>query len=120
MHFLADENIHSEIVTWLRSRGHDVVYTAESLCGAHDEDLLALARNETRVLITDDKDFGELVFHRQLVTHGIVLIRLTTPSVSQRIERLSQVWADIERQAPQKFIVISDRKVRVRGVFRPA
>jgi len=46
VNFLADENIHSEIVTWLRSRGHDVVYAAESLCGAPDEDLLALARND--------------------------------------------------------------------------
>ncbi len=118
MKFLADENIHADIVLWLRSQGHDVLYAAESLTQRSDEELLAIAREEKRVLVTDDKDFGELVFHRRLVSRGIVLIRLENPRIGDRLQRLAEVWNDVETQAENKFIVISQRKVRVRGVFR--
>ncbi len=117
MKFLADENIHADIVGWLRSQGHDVLYAAESLTQRPDDELLAIARDESRVLITADKDFGELVFHRKLVSHGVVLIRLTSPSLADRLERLGRVWTDVETQARNAFIVVSDRKVRVRGML---
>ena len=119
MKFLADENIHADIVGWLRNSGHDVLYAAESLTGASDDELLATARREDRLLITDDKDFGELVYHRRLVTRGVILIRLQAMPLPNRMQRLSEVWADIE-QSPDKFIVISKRKVRVRSLLRDA
>ena len=117
MKLLADENIHGDVVEWLRSQGHDVLYAAEALSGMSDDELLSAARQEDRILITDDKDFGELVFHRRLVTCGVVLMRLESPSMEDRLRRLAQFWPDIE-QAPNKFIVISDRKIRVRGLQR--
>ena len=120
MKLLADENIHADIVAWLRTRGHDVLYAAESLAHRPDDELLAIAREENRVLLTDDKDFGELVFHRRLVSRGIVLIRLESPRIVDRLQRLDQVWADLEAQAEDKFIVVSQRKVRVRGVLPSA
>lgn len=116
MKFLADENIHGDIVAWLRAQGHDVLYAAESLAGASDEELLSTARREDRLLITDDKDSGELVFHRRLVTQGVILIRLQNASIAERVRRLAQIWPDID-QASNKFIVVNDRKVRVRGVM---
>jgi predicted nuclease of predicted toxin-antitoxin system len=116
--FLADENIHADIVAWLRSEGHDVAYAAETLTQRADDELLAIARDDARVLITDDKDFGELVFHRKLVSRGVVLIRLENARVADRLQRLAQVWPDIEAQAEDKFIVVSEHKVRVRGVLR--
>ena len=120
MKFLADENIHAEVVSWLRSRGLDVLYAAESHASRADEELLTIARNEGRILVTDDKDFGELVFHRKAVSRGVVLIRLDADSIVERLQRLAQVWADVEAQAEDKFIVVSQRKVRVRGVLRDA
>jgi len=116
--FLADENIHADIVAWLRAQGCDVLYAAETLAHRPDDDLLAIARHEGRVLVTDDKDFGELVFHRKLVSRGIVLIRLENARITDRLHRLAQVWADVEAQAEDKFIVVSQRKVRIRGVLR--
>ncbi len=117
MKFLADENLHGDVVAWLRAQGKDVLSAAESLSGTSDEDLLSTARREARVLVTDDKDFGELVFHRRLLTHRVVLIRLETPSVAERLHRLAQIWSDIEA-APGRFIVVTDRRVRVRGLLR--
>jgi predicted nuclease of predicted toxin-antitoxin system len=115
--FLADENVHAQIVRWLRGRGHDVLFAAEDLRGTPDDELLRLARRDGRILITDDKDFGELVFHRRLLTAGVLLVRLEAPSISDRLARLEEVWAIVESQALGKFVVVTDAKVRTRGVF---
>jgi predicted nuclease of predicted toxin-antitoxin system len=112
--FLADENIHADIVAWLRSLGQDVLYAAESLAGRADDDLLDLARRERRIIVTDDKDFGELVFHRRLAAYGVMLIRLSTPALEARLRRLREIWPAIESQAEGRFVVLGDRKVRIR------
>lgn len=78
MRLLADENLHAGIVAWLRLNGHDVTYAAETLRGEPDEVVLARAREEIRVVVTDDKDFGDLVVRRRLSTAGVLLLRQST------------------------------------------
>ncbi|HVT89759.1 MAG TPA: DUF5615 family PIN-like protein [Tepidisphaeraceae bacterium] len=56
---LGDENIHADLVLWLRQSGHDVLYAAESLQSSSDDRLLKIAHDDQRFLFTDDKDFGE-------------------------------------------------------------
>jgi predicted nuclease of predicted toxin-antitoxin system len=114
--FLADENIHADVVEWLRSAGHDVLYAAEVFSGDPDEILLEIARREERILVTDDKDFGELVFHRRLVSKGILLIRLSSPRIEDRLKRFADVWSAIEPHLEGRFIVIGDKKVRIRPI----
>jgi len=114
MRFLIDENIHADVVAWLRSMGHDVLYAAESLSGNSDEELLELARRETRIIVTDDKDFGELIFHRRAVSSGIILLRLSDRSIEARLKRLEAAWTTISTRAEGSFVVISDKKVRLR------
>jgi predicted nuclease of predicted toxin-antitoxin system len=63
MRFLADEGVDGGIVKTLRDEGHDVRWTAEELEGQKDAVVLAAAVKDARILITEDKDFGELVFH---------------------------------------------------------
>ena len=67
-------------------------------------------------MVTDDKDFGDLVVHRRLATAGGLLLRLRSPAVRQRIDRLVAVWPSIEAKMSGSFVVISDRKVRVRAI----
>ncbi len=114
--FLADENIHAGMVEWLRSADHDVIYAAEAMSGDPDEILLATARREKRILVTDDKDFGELVFHRRLANQGILLIRLSSPRIEDRLRRLAEVWSAIEPHLERRFVVIGDKKVRIRPI----
>jgi predicted nuclease of predicted toxin-antitoxin system len=77
MRFLADENVPGPVVAGLRARGHDVLYAKESMAGADDPVLLALAQTERRIVVTIDTDFGELAFRFGLpATCGVVLIRL--------------------------------------------
>jgi predicted nuclease of predicted toxin-antitoxin system len=114
--FFADENIHADLVAWLRAAGHDVTYAAEVTAGEPDEALLERARGQNRIVLTDDKDFGELVFHQRLATQGVVLIRLTSSRIEDRLRRLSQVWPKLESHLEGRFVVIGDTKVRIRPI----
>jgi predicted nuclease of predicted toxin-antitoxin system len=116
MRFLADENIHADLVAWLRSGGHDVSYAAETLASEPDEVVLRSARGEARIVVTDDKDFGNLVVHRRMATAGVLLLRLRNPLVALRRARLEEVWPSIEGRLAGSFVVVSDRRVRVRPI----
>ena len=76
MQILADESVDNEIVLRLRRDGHDVGYVAEMSPGIMDEEVLVLASDESTLLLTADKDFGELIFRQGYVKRGIVLYRL--------------------------------------------
>lgn len=92
MKLLADENISGDVVATLRQRGHDVTWIRTDVPGAPDANVLACAVAEDRLLLTFDKDFGELVFARGLrPPGGIILLRLTSPSPGRLAERVAAV-----------------------------
>jgi len=72
----ADEGVDRQIVEKLRSENHKVIYIPELAPGIKDDEVLCLADDEGLVLLTADKDFGELVFRLNRAAHGVVLIRL--------------------------------------------
>ncbi len=116
MRLFADENIHAALVRWLRAGGHDVRYVAEESRSLPDKAVLHEATKDGRFLITDDKDFGDLAIRQKLPTLGIILVRLSSPILAQRIEKLSRVWPTIETNVRGNLVVVSDDKVRVRPV----
>jgi predicted nuclease of predicted toxin-antitoxin system len=114
MRVLADENVPRDIVAWLRTTGHDVLFAAEADAGASDMSWALRAEWEQRVILTSDKDFGELVFRDGHATHGIVLLRLDELAVPGVLARLQAVWSVVEANPSGRFIVITETKVRVR------
>jgi|SRR5208337_3244841 len=76
MNFLADESVDFPVVQRLRSDGHEVLYVAEMDPGVSDEKVLAAANDKNALLLTADKDFGELVYRLRRISAGIILIRL--------------------------------------------
>ena len=114
MKLLVDENVHGDLVLWFRSIGVDVRYAAETSAGESDQKLLEAAHAEQRVIVTDDKDFGELVFHRKLAAHGVLLMRLTDPSIEARLDRLRSAWPAIHPRLEYSFVVLGDKKIRIR------
>ena len=76
MKCVADENVDSAIETALRSAGHDVWYVAEEARGILDDEVLRRAADENALLLTSDKDFGDLVFRQGKSDSGVLLIRL--------------------------------------------
>jgi predicted nuclease of predicted toxin-antitoxin system len=74
--FLANENVPAEAARAVRQAGHDLASIRERIAGADDEAVLALSLSEGRVLITFDKDFGELAFRLgKKATPGVLLLR---------------------------------------------
>lgn len=79
MKFLEDENLDSQIVERLRLDGHIVWYVIEMEPGISDDDVLNLANSEGAILLTFDKDFGELVFRLGRIAAGVILIPHSAP-----------------------------------------
>ena len=119
MRFLADERVDGPIVHALRLTGRDVTYVAEMAPGTSDEIVLAAANREGRVLLTSDKDFGELVFRQHLLTPGVVLIRLAGLPSSDKVRLVTEVVRDREAEMPAAFTVIMARSVRIRRSHMP-
>lgn len=113
MKFLADEGIESLIVKRLREASYDVKYIAEFAPGISDNEVLEHANHRERILITRDKDFGELCFRDRKVHGGIVLNRLYELSVDQKVETLLEVLKDFEDQIQHAFTVIQPGRVRI-------
>ena len=110
---LADENVPGRLVEALRRRGHDVRWARTDARGSADEDLLALAQAEARVVLTMDTDFGTLAFRQRLpARHGVVLLRLG----HLRSRRLVPIVLDAIKRGvaqPGKFAVVEEGRVRL-------
>jgi predicted nuclease of predicted toxin-antitoxin system len=86
MNYLADENVARRIVEWLRRRGDDVLYASEERGGEIDAVWLREAETDRRLILTSDKDFGELIFRDGLNSHGVMLFRLEKLSIDARLK----------------------------------
>jgi predicted nuclease of predicted toxin-antitoxin system len=113
--FLVDECCDADMVDALRVDGHDVLYATESLRGATDDELLTCAVSEDRILLTEDKDFGELVYRLQRTAHGIVLLRFDVVDRALKIPCLRYLLKQEAERLRGAFVVLEVDKVR----FRP-
>lgn len=114
MRFLADENFPGAAVSALRVAGHDVTWVRTECPAASDHDVIALAAKEKRVILTFDKDFGELAFRTgRFSAAGVVRLRLPGVSpeeLTRRILGLITSRSDWEGH----FSVVDARKLRTR------
>lgn len=106
MKFLADENLPRPIVRRLRQDGHEVTYVSETALGIPDAGVLAMV-GEDQVVVTEDKDFGELVFRERLRTSGVLFIRLEGLSMSRRAAMVSAAVTELGEKLLRSFTVIS-------------
>jgi predicted nuclease of predicted toxin-antitoxin system len=114
MKILADENISRILVERLRQEGHLVEYIMEIARGSNDSTVLELANRQGALLVTDDKDFGELVFHQHLRASGILLVRLATLSPSQEVEVVVKVIREYSDKLLHAFTVVTPQGIRIR------
>jgi predicted nuclease of predicted toxin-antitoxin system len=111
---IVNENIPLSVISALRAQGHDVLSVKEQLKGAKDEAILAVGVREGRVVVTQDKDFGELCFRAGLpATCGVVLFRLSGTKPEEDISRILNVLnGDIEFSG--HFCVVDKDTIRLR------
>jgi predicted nuclease of predicted toxin-antitoxin system len=111
---LADESVDRQIVERLRQDGHQVWYVVEMDPGLSDDIILNLANREEALLLTADKDFGELVYRQHRLTEGVILIRLAGLSLIRKAEIVSSAIVSHRAELPQAFTVITPGIIRIR------
>ncbi len=114
MNLLADEGVDRPIVERLRQDGHSVVYIAELSPGIGDEAILAQANASYALLLTLDKDFGELVFRQGLVHAGVILIRLAGLHPATKAQIVANALKERSKELLDSFSVISPGTIRIR------
>jgi predicted nuclease of predicted toxin-antitoxin system len=117
MRFLFDQSADFRLIPHLRQLGHDVeVISRNYPHGLPDEDVLAIARAERRVLVVADRDFGELIFHQGLVHAGVMFFRLPGAQLQTKIEHLNTVLQEHANELEHgAFLVVSPGQIRVAG-----
>ena len=114
MNILADECCDAPLIQPLREEGYDVFYVLESLPGANDDDILNRAFVENRLLLTEDKDFGELVYRLQKPTCGVVMLRFDEADHAHKLSRLRELLENSADRLPGAFVVLEANKTRIR------
>ena len=114
MILLADESVDRQIVDRLRQDGNDTVYIAEFSPSVTDDQVLEEANLRKAILLTEDKDFGELVYRLGRVHNGVVLIRLAGLPASSKADTVAKVLEEHEMELIGAFSVISPGAVRIR------
>lgn len=114
MRFLADEGVDKGIVDGLRALNYDVWYVAEQEPSIDDELVLSKAKDEERILITRDKDFGELVFRLNKAHSGVILIRLEGHTTFERSQIVCSLIEQYSVLLPNSFAVIQKGVLRIR------
>jgi predicted nuclease of predicted toxin-antitoxin system len=119
MRFLADENFPLDAVEALRQNGHDVAWIRTDSPGIVDPQVLERAQSEDRIVLTFDKDFGELAFRVKLLANaGIILFRLSASSSLIIAEKVAKAIA-LRDDWSGHFSVVEDDKIRMRVLTTP-
>lgn len=109
MKFLLDENIGKKVAYFLEDLGHTVFRLKQIQAGAEDYKALELAVSKDSVLITSDKDFGELIFKESQQHSGVILLRLENETSSNKIKVLKKVLSEY-KDLNKKFTVAKEKQ----------
>lgn len=110
--FLADVNVEKAIVDYLLENGYDVKWVSDYDCEIFDDDLLKVATREKRILITNDKDFGELTFLQKKLSIGIILIRIKGQRTEDKVTLMKKLLQNYNNKLINHFVVITKNKFR--------
>ncbi|MBI5814805.1 MAG: DUF5615 family PIN-like protein [Nitrospinae bacterium] len=115
MRFLADECCDASIAEALRRAGHDVLAVKHLLPGAPDEDVIALAIRENRILLTEDKDFGQLVFASGKDNIGVIFLRYPHGARKRIIMEVTGLISEKGEKLSGVFVTAQPGKIRISG-----
>lgn len=114
MRIVADESVDRPIVEKLKQDGLELTYVADEKPSAQDTWVFDRAQQERAILLTCDKDFGEIVFRQKLTAHGVILLRLAGLSIDRKSEIACREIRKHGTELEDQFTVISPGSVRIR------
>jgi predicted nuclease of predicted toxin-antitoxin system len=111
--FLVDECAGPFLAAWLAQRGHDVFSVFASARGADDDWILNKANTDERILITNDKGFGEKIFRSGAPHQGVVLLRLSNETPKEKTAVFERLLSSFPDRLEGAYVVVSEKKVRI-------
>ena len=115
MKLYADEGVDRQVVDALRAAGFDVAYAAETDPAIPDDAVLERATAEMRLLLTNDKDFGELIYRLGKANHGVMLLRLAGLSADSKARVVVEALSTHSNEFARAFSVLSPGLLRIRA-----
>ena len=116
MKIIADENLHSHFIHLLKENGFELFVIAEGLTGISDEEVVEIVKQQGGTLITEDKDFGELVFAHHIAKVTIVFLRYRKPELQKVGENLLKIIREYSEKEGEFFITITSTRIRIRQI----
>lgn len=110
---MADESCAAPVIQALRAVGHDVVVIAEVEKGATDERVMERAFESGRVLVTEDHDFGELVYSRRRPTAGVLLVKFHNRARRAKPAAVVEAVGKLGLRLQSGFAVVEPGRVRL-------
>jgi len=114
--FLVDESSGTKLTDMLKTEGYDAIYAGEQFKGASDDELLKIAQYYKRILITNDKDFGEAIFRHKRVSSGVIFLRLKIDKPSNRAKYVIMLIKKFEEKLNKNFVTVTDDRLRIRQI----
>jgi predicted nuclease of predicted toxin-antitoxin system len=109
---LVDESAGQSLASWLVDQGHEVYSVFDQARGERDEVLINKANEENWILVTSDKDFGELVYRQRRPHKGVILFRLDDFRLENRINVISRLIDQYGDRIEDNFVVVEEKRVR--------
>lgn len=113
MKFLVDECVGPTVAKWLKQNNYDALSVYDDLPGIDDEAVLRKAVTENRILITSDKDFGEMIFKNKMPHCGILLLRLIDEKPTNKIRILENILENYHQDLSDNFVVATEKIIRI-------
>lgn len=112
MRFLVDECTGPAVARWLVEQKHQVFSVYDQARGMEDHDVLRKAYSENWILITNDKDFGEMIFRERRQHRGVVFLRLEDERAVAKIKTLERFLESHASELENRFVVVTEKRVR--------
>ena len=116
--FIVDECTGMAVVYFLRQQGYDTIAVSEIMPQAIDVDILRRAVAEERIVVTNDKDFGDMVYRDKRVHAGVLLLRLGDDRAEVKVRMVAAVLADHIDELANSFVVVTEQNIRIRPMRR--
>ncbi len=113
--FLIDVGVGKKVENWLAENGYDIKCMRDINPKAHDSEILHLAVTEDRMVITMDKDFGELVYNSGKLHSGVLILRLEDADGNQKVKVMKKILSEHSERLRGKFCVFQGGRLRIKS-----
>ncbi len=110
--FLANVNVEKPLIDFLNEKGFDIKWVTNIDKRMPDDRVCELANSEQRIIITNDKDFGDIVFYQKKIAYGIILLRVKGQKSAEKIVVLDKLLENYQDKIANHFVVLTKTKFR--------